>query len=1031
MMNKNIITAAALVLFGSAFQANAQTDIVVKGTVKDIYGNPLPGVVVSANHKDLYITDKNGEYTATTDRSDKLTFSLLGYKQAEVPAAGKMEVVLEDDAHNLAQKVNLGYSHQYREVLSDAVSTVSGETLSKSLMPRLQGTFSGQFSGLTTIESSFEPTLEEINLYIRGLSTVHGGAAGVVIDGILYDSYSHDILYRISPEEVESVSVLKDGSSQAIYGLKGANGIIVINTKRGTPGKLKVGVNISETLQQPEWIAQCFDSYTYATLRNQAGVNDGLGQNAFYPQEAIEGFKDGSDRNLYPNTRWQDMLTRKVFNQQRIALDATGGNDNVKFYSNFNVLRQGSFFHTDPNEKFDSNPQKYRINFRSNIDIKVNSWINLWMNLAGSIVKTHAPSGGIGWTGAIYNMATYMPSTLYGPVTPTIYDDEGNVVDAGGEVTTTTNIGGSPYGELNRVGYSNQTNTNIYGQAGIKFNLDFITPGLWAGGSVGYLSYITATQSTIQSYSRWTRDDDWSTLAFTQHGTTINGTLNYSKGTALYGYISYKGEAGWARDFGKNHVAANAFATYQVLDDITGNIGASYDFRRAFTGLEATYDYDKRYAVKFAAGYSVSDFFPRATRWLFTPSVSAAWIASNESFIKDAVPAISLLKIRGSYGITGNDSAGTNRYDYKDQVVSSGGGLISYLGYYTNEKVYGNANLEPEKIKKANIGIDLGLFNQLQVSFDAFSEKMDNGIARSTALVPEYQGISLGAYPVTNLAKYENKGWELSVSYFKRFNADWALNLAGHLDYNKNKVIYIGESALDETYAYPLRSEGYAYGQSWGYLVDWSNGNGLFNFQDEIDNHAEYSFGTPRVGDIKYQDLNEDGIIDDKDKAPIGNGSLPRYNFAFNAGFSYKNLEVSLLFQGVGDYKRNYQGLISNMSSYDGIYSDAHLGAWTAEKWLNDETITFPALSTKATTNNQTNDFMLRDASFLRLKNVEIAYNMPRKVCDALKASAFKVYLSGQNLFTIDDLPVDMPVEGSYNAFPVCRMYRVGINLTF
>ena len=1031
MINKNIITAAALVLFGTAFTANAQTDIVVKGTVKDIYGNPLPGVVVSANHKDLYITDKNGEYVATTDRSDKLTFSLLGYKQAELPASGKMEVVLEDDAHNLAQSVNLGYTHQYREVLSDAVSTVSGEDLSKSVMSRLQGTFSGLLSGLTTIENSFEPAYEDVSMYIRGLSTIHGGTAGIVIDGILYDNYSHDILFRISPEEVESVSVLKDGASQAIYGMKGANGIIVINTKRGTPGKLKVGVNISETLQQPSFVAECFDSYTFASLRNQAGVNDGLGQNAFYPEEAIEGFRTGSDPELYPNTRWQDMLLRKVFNQQRIALDATGGNDNVKFFSNFNVLRQGSFFHTEENEKFNSNPQKYRINFRSNIDIKVNDWISLWMNLAGSVVKTHSPSGSIAFTSNIYNAASYMPSTLYGPVTPTIYDDEENVIEEGGEVTTTTNIGGSPYGELNRVGYTNQTNTNIYGQAGIKFDLSFLTPGLWAGGSVGYLSYITASQATIQSYSRWTRDDDWSTLAFTQHGTTINGTLGYSKSSALYGYFSYKGEIGWARDFGKHHVAADAFATYQVFDDITGNIGASYDFRRAFTGLEATYDYDKRYAVKLATGYSASDFFPRSTRWVMTPSVSAAWIASNESFIKDAVPALSLLKIRGSYGVTANDATGYNRYDYKDQVVSTGGGMISYLGYYTNESVYGNAYLAPEKIKKADIGIDLGLWNQLQVSFDVFSEKMDNGITRSTALVPQYQGISLNSYPITNLSKYENKGWELSVSYRKRFNADWALNIAGHLDYNKNKVIYVGESELDETYAYRYRTEGYAYGQSWGYLVDWSNGNGLFNFQDEIDNSAQYSFGTPRVGDIKYQDLNEDGIIDQKDLAPIGNGSLPRYNFGLNLGFSYKNLEVSMLFQGLGDYTRNYQGLISNMSAYDGIYSDSHLGAWTAEKWLNDEEITFPALSTKATTNNQTNDYLLRDASFVRLKNVEIAYNMPRKVCDVFNASAFKVYLSGQNLFTIDDLPIDMPVEGSYNAFPICRMYRVGINLTF
>jgi TonB-linked outer membrane protein, SusC/RagA family/TonB-dependent outer membrane receptor, SusC/RagA subfamily, signature region len=1031
MINKNIITVAALLLAGSSFQMFAQTDITVSGTVKDIYGNPLPGVIVSANNADLYITDKDGKYTAVADRSDDLTFSLLGYKQAVAKAGAKMDVVLENDAHSLAQSVNLGYSHQYREVLSDAVSTVSGDDLSKSLMSRLQGTFSGMFSGLTTIETSFEPAYESLDMYIRGLSTIHGGTAGVVIDGILYDSYAHDILYRISPEEVESVSVLKDGASQAIYGVKGANGLIVINTKRGTPGKLKIGVNISETVQQPTFKAQCFDSYTYASLRNQAGVSDGLGEYAFYPEDAIEGFRVGGD-DLYPNTDWYDMLVRKMFNQQRVALDATGGNDNVKFYSNFNVARQGSFFKTDPDQtKFNSNPEKYRINFRSNIDIKVNSWISLWMNLAGSVVRAHTPSGSVAFNSSIYNMITYMPSTLYGPVTPTVTDDEGNVIEEGGHVTTTTNIGGSPYGELNRVGYTNCTNTNIYGQAGMKFDLSFVTPGLWAGGSVGYLSYITASQTTTQSYSRYTRDADWSTLSFTQHGTTIDGTLGYGKSTALYGYLSYKAELGWARNFGKHHIATDAYATYQEFDDITGNISATYDFRRVYSGAELMYDFDKRYAVKLSTGYSASDAFPRATRWIWTPGVSAAWIASNESFIKDVVPAISLLKLRASYAVTGNDTTGYNRYDYKDQVTSTADGNIPYLGYYTNESVYGNPNLSPEKIKKVNLGVDFGLFNQFQVSFDAFKERMDNGVTRSTALVPSYQGISLESYPITNLSKYENKGWELAVSYNKRFNSDFGVNFTGHVDYNKNKVIYVGESGYDDTYAYPIRTEGFPYGQSFGYLVDWSNGNGLFNFQDEIDGSAKYSFGTPRVGDIKYQDLNNDGVIDEKDKAPIGNGSLPRYSFAFNAGFTYRNFEVNLLFQDLGDYKRNYLGLISGMAGADGIYSESHLGAWTEEKWLNDEEITFPALSTKATTNNQNNDFLLRDASFLRLKNAEIAYKMPRKVCDFLNASSFKVYLSGQNLFTIDDLGIDMPVEGGYNSFPICRMYRLGINLTF
>lgn len=1027
MMNKNIFTAAALLLIGTSFQVKAQ-DITVAGTVKDVYGNPLPGVIVSANHKDLYITDKDGQYTAKVHNTGELEFSLLGFKPISVKATSQMDVVLEDDAHGLAERVNIGLASQNREVLSEAVSSASGEKLGRSLMSRLQGTFSGMFSGLTTMESTFEPAYETLNMYVRGYSTFHGGTAGVVIDGILYDSFAHDILYRISPEEIESVSILKDGASQAIYGVKGADGLIVINTKRGTPGKLKVGVNISETVQTPTTKIHSFDSYTFANLRNQAAVNDGLGEYRYFSQEALEGFKAGGS-DLYPNTNWYDMLFRDFSNQQRIALDATGGNENVKFYSNFNVARQGSFWNTDQSE-YKTDNEKYRINFRSNVDVKINDYISLWANLAGSVVKAHTPSSAVNMNETIYSMITAMPSYIYGPVTPTIYDSDGNVIDEGGEVTTSANINASPYGLLNRSGYNNETNTNIYGQAGLKVDLSFLTHGLWVGGSVGYLSYINSITATTQNYARFIRNEDINELSFTQYGTTINDPLAYSKGTALYGYLSYKGEAGWQRDFGKHHLNASAYATYQVFDNFTG--GATYDFRRVYSGADVMYDFDKRYAVKLSTGYSGSDYFPRKTRFVWTPGVSAAWIASNESFVKENIPWLSLLKVRGSYAVTGNDATGFDRYAYKDQVTSTSGGKIPYLGYYTNESVYGNANLEPEKIYKTNVGIDLGIANQFQISFDVFNEKLNNGVVSSTAKVPLYQGIPLGSYPITNIGEFENKGWELSVSYKKRFNSDFGLFLAGHLDYSKNKVIFVGETAYNDTYAYQYRTEGYPVGQSWGYLTDYSNGNGLYNFQDEIEAGPKYSFGTPRLGDIKYKDLNGDGVIDEKDLAPIGNGSLPKYNFAFNVGFNIKNFEVNLLFQGLGGYKRNYGDLLSNQAAYDGIFTESHKSAWTAEKWLNDEEIDFPALTTTATTNNQTNDYLLKDASFLRLKTAEISYNMPKKVCDFLNASAFKVYLSGQNLFTIDGMKTnDTPVEGSCFAFPIYRMYRLGINLTF
>lgn len=1026
-----MIAAVALLLTGTAFQANAQTEIAVSGQVKDVYGNPLPGVIVSIGSEDVYVTDKDGNYAITAKNTKNLTFSLLGYKQLTTKVVSGLDVVLEDDAHGLAENINLGQSKSYREVLTDAVSTVSGETLGKSLMSRFQNTFSGQLSGLTTIENSFEPAYESLSMYIRGLSTHHGGAASVVIDGILYDSYVHDILYRITPEEVESVTVLKDGAAQAIYGANGANGVIVINTKRGTPGKLKIGVNVSETLEQPTTVIQAFDSWKYATLRNQAACSDGLGSNVYFNDEAIDAMKQGDDP-LYPNTRWADLLLRPVSQMQRASLDVTGGNSVVKYYSNLNLLRQGGFWNVDDNDDgYNANNEKYRVNFRSNIDINVNSWISLYMNLAGSVVRARTPGGGVANNGSIYNLMTYMPSTLYGPVTPEILDVEGNVTMEAGEVTVTEKVTSSPYGNLNRVGYSIQTNTNIYGQGGIKLKLDFITPGLWLGGSVGYLSYITATQGTTKNYARYVRDDDWSQLLFTQYGTTINSDLAYSKSQALYGYMSYKGETGWQRDFGRHHVAANAYATYQVFDDITGNITPTYDFRRIFSGAELKYDFDRRYAVKLSTGYSASDYYPRKTRFIWTPGASTAWVVSNEHFIKENLPWLSLLKFRGSYAITGNDSTGYDRYAYRDQVGLSNGGVIPYLLYTVNESVYGNAYLTPEKVAKWNLGVDLGLANQFTVSFDIFKEHMTNGLARSTALVPVYQGISLGSYPVTNLAEFENRGWEVCIGYNHRFNSNWRLFMNGHLDYNKNKVIYVGESANDDTYAYPLRSEGFPYGQSWGYLADWSNGNGLYNFQDEIEAGPTYSFGTPRLGDIKYQDLNNDGVIDEKDQAPIGNGALPRYSFGLTAGFQYRNFEASILFQGVADYYRNYLDIYTLQTIGEGIYTDTALGAWTAEKWLNDEPITSPALSTQATTNSQTNDFFLRNASFLRVKNLELSYKFPRKACDFFGASQFKLYVGGQNLFTFDKLGKDMFVEGGTFSMPIYRMYRVGVNVTF
>lgn len=1034
MINKKIISQTLLILITLTFQLKAQNLLTeVSGTVTNKYGEPLPGVVISLDdRKNMYITDNEGQYSFATDKTQKdLTFRLIGYKVQTKSINNVVDVILEEDGHGTAENINFGFTEQSREVVSNAVSTVSGNTLSKSLMSRLQGTLSGRLSGLTTIESSFQPLYESVDMYIRGFSTYHGGTAGIVIDGILYDSYSHDILYRISPEEVESISVLKDGASQALYGLRGAKGLIVISTKRGLPGKLKINVNIDETVQQQSYTPLSINSATYASLRNQAAYNDGLGNNYYFSDEQIEKFRAGDDP-LYPNTNWYDLLVRKMSHMQRVGVDATGGSDIVQYYANMNMSHQGGFWHTDQTA-YKANNEMYKINMRANVDVKINQYLKGFINMAGNITRRHDPAGTSGsGNDNIFSMLYYMPPTLYGPVTPTIYDEQGDIVDAGGEVTTTTNIGSSPYGMLNRSGYYTQTNTNIYSQAGLNLDMSFITPGLSIGGNVGYLSYITAVLITTQNYARYTRDDDWNTLSFTQHGTTLNTDLAYSKSSALYGYMSYKGEANYVRDFDKHHVKANLFGIYQTFNDNTGNVGSQYDFKRIYSGIEAQYDFDKRYAVKFDLGYSGSDYFPTGHRFLWTPGISIAWVASNESFIKESLPWLTMVKPRLSYGITGNDDIGLDRYGYLDQVTASGGGSIGYLGYYTNETAYGNASLEPEAIKKYNIGLDLGVANQFSLSVDFFKEKMNNGVYRSTSLIPSFQGISLGAFPAINFAEYENKGFEVELNYTKRFNKDWSFNLGGFVCYNKNLIINVGESPNDEDYAYPYRTQGFALGQSFGYLADYSNGNGLYNFQDEIDAGPEYSFGTPRLGDIKYKDLNGDNIIDEKDQAPIGNGSLPRYYLGISGGLTYKNFELSFLFQGVADYYRNFYGLVVNESLWDGRYSESHLNAWTAERWLNDETITYPAISTSKSTSAQYSDYFLRDCSFIRLKNLELSYSLPKKTANTLGAKSVKLILGGQNLFTIDKLDSsDMVVEGSYGAFPIYRMYRIGIRAQF
>lgn len=1002
----------------------------VSGTVTDANGQPLAGVVISSfDGMSLGTTDTDGSYSVEVNMLDPtLSFSLFGYKTALKSEKDAANVIMEIDAHLLDETIYLGHSTQSRETFAGSVSTTKGSVLEKSLYSRLQGTMMGRLSGLTTIEESGQPGSESVNMYVRGLSTMHGTTAGIVIDGIYYNNYSHDMLYRISPMDIESITVLKDGASQALYGIEGAQGVIVITTKRGVKGKPKIDIMVDEIMQQATTTPRFINSADYATMRNQAAENDGLGKNYYFSADQIAKFKAGDDAN-YPNNNWHEMFTRNISQMQRAGVSVSGGSDQVKYYTNVNFTHQGSFWNTDQKE-YSTDNNLYKVNLRANVDVQLNKYLSGYLNMAGNIIRRHDPYSN-SYTGndAIYSALFYAPPTLYGPVTSEVLDSDGNVLIPAGEVTVTEKTESSPYGMLNRSGYYNQTNTNIYSQFGLNLDMSFLTPGLSISGKVGYLSYITADMSTTQSYARYRRGDDWSKLSFVQQGTTENTELSYGKGTASYGYMSYSGSIDYARDFGLHHVKATMFGIYQGF---TTN-AATYDYNRLTTGAEVQYDYDKRYSVKFDVGYSGSDQFARGHRYMFTPGVSVAYIMSNEEYIKDNASWLTLLKPRFTYAITGNDNLGLSRYAYDDKVSFSSGGTLGYMQYLTTESSFGNPNLEAEKVRKMNVGIDLGLLNQLTVSVDVFKDKTTNGVVSSTAMIPIYQGISLSSFPYTNIGEYENKGFDIEANYIKQLNKDWTINIGGFVSYNKNKIIYNGETSKGDDYAYPYRSEGFPYGQEFGYLVDYSNGNGMFNFQNEIESSGlTYEIGTPRVGDLIYQDLNGDGIINEKDQAPIGNGSLPRYYYGISGGFTFKNFELSFLLQGVGKYSRIMSGMGVYETSYEGVFGQQHLKAWTEERWNNDEEILYPALSTTTSTNHVTNDFFLYDCSYLRLRNLELAYKLPESVNKLINAKSLKIVLSGQNLFTIDNMKNDdFGPEGSYATYPTFRMYSIGVKAQF
>ena len=1029
---KRIFLLALMLLLSFGTIVNAQQMAKsFTGIVTDESGMPLVGVTINdESGKTGTSTNKKGEYTILNKEIKQLIFSSIGYTTQKVTTGAdeRIDVQLKWDAHKLDEVVQLGYTSQLRRDISGSVATVSGAELEKSPVANLTQTFAGRLAGLITQETTSELSRANTNLYIRGLSAARNNGPLVMIDGIIVPYNSNQTLDYISANEIETVTILKDASTQALYGIQGANGLIVLTTKRGVKGGLQVKASFDQSMQQVTTTPTFFNSADYAELRNQAAYNDGRGLNYLYSDAQISKYRSGTDPN-YPNNNWYSKYMKDFASMQRAGINVTGGNDKVRYYSNVNFMHQGGQFKTNQT-KYEPGANNYWLNYRANVDMDLNKYLKAYVRLSGNIKREHTAGSG---NATIYGSIFQIPSNIYGPLTPDVIDPvSGVLTKSSGQVITTQRVANPTFGMLNRSGYVNHTVTNITSQFGLDLDMSFLTKGLNMSGILAYQTNSVGSLNTLQNYERWMRTSNLDVLAFTKKGSETNTPLAYSKSASFYYHLTYNGALNYKREFGKHQVGGMLYMFYQNLTKADNTSPGLLPYNRVSSGLEATYGYDSRYLLKFDLGYSGSEQYARESRFVTTPSISAAWIASNESFMSD-YKWLSNLKLRASYGQSANDQSGLPRFAYTDNITVTSGGPIAYLQYLVNELQVGNPYVQAEISTKQNFGIDMGFLNSISFSVDVFKERMDNMIVSAVSTIPLYQGIPLANYPQNNVGVFENKGYEITADYNKKINNDWTVSVGGMISYAKNTLIDVNEAIKTKDYAYRNWQEGYSYGQEFGYLVDYSNGNGFFNTQAELSsNQLVYGFGTPRLGDLKYRDLNNDKKIDERDKAPIGIGSLPLVTYAIKSSVTYKLFDLSFLFQGIGEYSSMYSGQGVWETDYDGVFGALHQNAWTQDRYAKGGKITSPALSLAQSVNHQASDYYNYNRSYLRLKNLELAYTLPSSISDKLSLEKVRFLLSGQNLITWDHMKSDdFGPEGSYTAYPVYRVFNLGVNVTF
>lgn len=974
----------------------------IKGTVRDL-GGILAGATIHEKgvEKNMTASDANGRFQLVlTGTTNTIVVRLIGFADNEVNVTGRdeVDVTMQPSSQGLDEVVVVGFGTKKKITNTGAVSSVTGAEIRNVPTANVQNTLMGRIPGFVAQQRSGQPGRDASDFFIRGVSSLNneGNRPLIIVDDI---EYSYDQLQQINVNEIENISILKDASTTAIYGIKGANGVLVVTTRRGSTGRPQMNLRVETGLQNPVREPRFLDSYETATLINEAYTNDGLPSR--FSEQALELFQNGQDPYTYPNVDWYDAIFKPIATQTNSNIDFSGGSDALRYFLSGGALTQGGLVRDfeDPRNEVNNNYFFRRYNFRSNLDLKATETLQLRFDLSARFADINQPQS-LNAVGEIYDFSKITPFSA------PFMNPNGSYAYAysefNPEALPTLNA------RLANGGY-NRTKRNDYnGLLQATQQLRFITEGLSLTARVAYggveeygRNMFRPSLPPSYHYDSLTGNyllDPRGRYVFETYAVT-GTTEQYYRNLNLQGFLTYD------RTFGDHQISSLLLVNQQSVStkaDVPAN------FRG--TSFKIGYYYKNKYLVDINTAYNGTDRFDEANRYGWFPAIGLGWVASEEPFIKDNLPALSLLKIRGSYGLVGSDITTGGRYLY-NQVYNRtlGGYVFGTSGSPVNtiaEGELGNANVTWEKEWKRNIGLELNLFSQkLSLTIDYFhNTRFDQLTYRGS--IPAILGVG---FAPTNVARTVNRGFDGMLGYRGKLgNVSVSSDLVFQVF--RNKILFQDEALP----AFPwLARTGQPIDQPFGYTFD-----GFYSEADVDAIYAEDGGVTPagerpaiplyglagsgeggiQPGDLKYRDLNADGFIDERDMGPIGKPNLPSTVLGLTLGVNYEGFSVNVLFQGSFNYSFSVVG--TGIEAFQSQFQPIHQQRWTPENAANAQ---FPRLTQNATTVNSArtymSDFWLIDARYVRLKTVDMGYQFSSKRLP-LGLNNLRLYLSAYNLFT-------------------------------